>query len=279
MAEPAAMSMPFSTILLPLSVQFCFIMLEMTIGASWLSTMAFMRSPPAMQTRPSDAASASASCMPPNSAMGTLNCLRTRAYAPTTLATLLAPPIAPAGRDTPRPSARHSTNMCQPKPARSWPPRMLSMGTHTSVPSTVPFMKAELRGMCLGPISRPGWPRSSSATVKPSFPFPLRRPSGSLRSMPIPTTPATGARVMYLFLKVALTPRTPSLSSTTPEEPMRLVASEPEWGPVRPKHGMRVPSARRGRKYFCCASVPYLTRSSPGPREFGTATVAFASVQ
>jgi copper homeostasis protein CutC len=48
MADPAAMSIPRSTILRPRSVQFCFMTDEMTMGASWLSTIAFMRSVPAI---------------------------------------------------------------------------------------------------------------------------------------------------------------------------------------------------------------------------------------
>ena len=54
---------------------------------------------------------------------------------------------APAGSETPRPSAKHSTNMCQPKPQRCCPPRMECIGTQTSSPLTVPLKKAALRGM------------------------------------------------------------------------------------------------------------------------------------
>ena len=42
--------------------------------------------------------------------------------------------------------------------------------------------------------------------------------------------------------------RAPPRFSTTPVEPISDVASDPECGPVSPKHGMSVPSARRGRK-------------------------------
>mmetsp|Transcript_19287 Transcript_19287/g.56283 ORF Transcript_19287/g.56283 Transcript_19287/m.56283 type:complete len:247 (+) Transcript_19287:1440-2180(+) len=239
--------------------------------------MAFMRSTPAMDARLSDPARAMASCMPPNSAMGTRNCFRTRAYAPVADVTFRAAPTDPAGRDTPRPSARHSTNMFHPKPHRSCPPRMRDMGIQTFSPSTVPFMKEAERGMWRGPMRRPGWSRSRSATVKPSSPMPLSKPSGSLRLSPRPTTPATGASVMYRFLKVAMTPNSPFIRCTTQSLPMRLVASLPECGPVSPKHGMRVPSAKRGRKYDFCSGVPYLASNSPGPSELGTATVALAS--
>mmetsp|Transcript_14305 Transcript_14305/g.31358 ORF Transcript_14305/g.31358 Transcript_14305/m.31358 type:complete len:317 (+) Transcript_14305:1203-2153(+) len=279
MAEPAATSMPHSTMRRPRSVQFCFMTEEMTMGASWLSTMAFMTSPPAMVMRPSLPAFAMASCIPPNSAMGTRNCFLTLEYAPTPATTDLAAPMLPAGRLTPLPSARHSTNMFHPKPHRPCPPRMESMGIQTSSPSTVPFMKAALRGMWRGPMRSPSCPRSSSATVNPSSPSPPSSPSGSLRLSPRPTTPATGARVMYLFLKLATTPSSPVSGCllTTQSLPMRLVASLPLCGPVRPKQGMSVPSARRGRKYSFWSGVPYLTRSSPGPSELGTATVALAS--
>mmetsp|Transcript_19288 Transcript_19288/g.56290 ORF Transcript_19288/g.56290 Transcript_19288/m.56290 type:complete len:350 (+) Transcript_19288:1440-2489(+) len=123
--------------------------------------MAFMRSTPAMDARLSDPARAMASCMPPNSAMGTRNCFRTRAYAPVADVTFRAAPTDPAGRDTPRPSARHSTNMFHPKPHRSCPPRMRDMGIQTFSPSTVPFMKEAERGMWRGPMRRPGWSRLS----------------------------------------------------------------------------------------------------------------------
>mmetsp|Transcript_21738 Transcript_21738/g.35334 ORF Transcript_21738/g.35334 Transcript_21738/m.35334 type:complete len:230 (+) Transcript_21738:1394-2083(+) len=215
--------------------------------------------------------------MPPNSAMGTRNCFRTLEYAPTPATTVRAAPILPAGRLTPRPSARHSTNMFQPKPHRSCPPNIDVMGIHTSSPSTVPFMNAALRGMCLFPISSPSCPLSNNATVNPSSPTPFNNPSGSFRFNPNPTTPATGASVMYLFLKLATTPSSPLRCSTTQSLPMSDVASLPLCGPVSPKHGMSVPSASRGRKYSFCSLVPYLASSSPGPRELGTATVALAS--
>eukprot|EP00966_Prymnesium_polylepis_P147836 3415196-Prymnesium_polylepis.1 len=57
-------------------------------------------------------------------------------------------------------------------------------------------MNAELSGMWRGPICSPSWSRSSSATVKPSEPLEPRRPSGSFKSRPMPTTPATGASVI-----------------------------------------------------------------------------------
>ena len=90
----------------------CFMMEERTIGASWLSMTALVSSVPARIMYDSRPARAIASWIPPNSAIGTRNCLRTREYAPTPAQTVRAAPIAPAGRETQRPSARHSTNMC-----------------------------------------------------------------------------------------------------------------------------------------------------------------------
>jgi hypothetical protein len=114
---------------------------------------------------------------------------------------------------------------------------------------------------------------SRSATVKPSAPCPLSKPLGSVKFKPRPITPATGAKVMYLFLKDATTPNSPFLSSTTQSLSISDVASLPACGPVNPKHGISVPSANRGRKYSFWSGVPYRANNSPGPSEFGTATV------
>eukprot|EP00965_Chrysotila_dentata_P085144 2808903-Pleurochrysis_carterae.AAC.1 len=78
MPAPPRMSMPSCTTRRPRSVQLCFMMDESTMGASWLSTMAFISSTPAMVAYDSRPARASASWMPPNSAIGTRNCLRMR---------------------------------------------------------------------------------------------------------------------------------------------------------------------------------------------------------
>mmetsp|Transcript_18478 Transcript_18478/g.60462 ORF Transcript_18478/g.60462 Transcript_18478/m.60462 type:complete len:246 (-) Transcript_18478:785-1522(-) len=196
MPAPPRMSIPSCTTLRPRSVHVCFMMDDSTIGASWLSMMALVSSTPAITAYASRPHRPSASWMPPNSAMGTLNCLRTRAYAPTPATTLRAAPMEPAGSETPRPSAKASIIMCHPKPQRACPPSTEVIGIQTSSPSTVPFMKAQFSGMCRGPIRRPSCPRSSRATVKPCSPEPPSSPDGSCRSKPTPTTPATGARVM-----------------------------------------------------------------------------------
>mmetsp|Transcript_14401 Transcript_14401/g.25111 ORF Transcript_14401/g.25111 Transcript_14401/m.25111 type:complete len:207 (-) Transcript_14401:161-781(-) len=116
---PPMMSMPSMMILRPRSVTDCFMMDESTMGASWLSMMAFIRSVDATVMRPCVPMRASASWIPPNSAIGTLNCLRARQYAPTPVLSVRAAEAEPAGSETPRPSARHSTNIFQPKPQRS----------------------------------------------------------------------------------------------------------------------------------------------------------------
>ena len=71
---PPRMSIPSCTTRRPRSVQLCFMIDDSTIGASWLSTIAFMSSPPARTMYASRPARASASWMPPNSAIGTRNC-------------------------------------------------------------------------------------------------------------------------------------------------------------------------------------------------------------
>mmetsp|Transcript_42183 Transcript_42183/g.71717 ORF Transcript_42183/g.71717 Transcript_42183/m.71717 type:complete len:202 (+) Transcript_42183:1452-2057(+) len=193
---PPNTSMPSRMMRLPLSVHDCFMMLEITMGASWLSMMQFIKSAPATQIKDWLPMRANTSWIPPNSAMGTLNCLRTRQYAPTPVTKPFAAATEPAGRETPRPSARHSTNMCHPNPHFSWPPRMWSIGIQTSSPSTVPFMNADTKGTCLGPMRKPSCSRSRSATENPVLPTSPSSPLGSCKSNPTPTTPATGARVM-----------------------------------------------------------------------------------
>ena len=69
--------------------------------------------------------------------MGTLNCLRIRAYAPTLTATDRDAAMDKAGNEIPRPSAKQSMSMFQPKPARGCPPSKSVMGMKTSSPSTV----------------------------------------------------------------------------------------------------------------------------------------------
>ena len=70
--------MPSVTMRRPRSVHDCFMIDQSTIGASWLSMIAFVSSVPARTMYDSRPARASASWMPPNSAIDTRNCLRTR---------------------------------------------------------------------------------------------------------------------------------------------------------------------------------------------------------
>jgi hypothetical protein len=60
--------------------------------------------------------------------------------------------------------------------------------------------------------------------------------------------------------------------STTPTSSIEA-ASEPAVRLVRPKQGMCSPLASLGRYSAFCASVPYSSRSSPGPSELGTMMV------
>ena len=80
----------------------------------------------------------------------------------------------------------------------------------------------------------------------PSAPRPFNKPLGSFKLKARPTTPATGASVMYLFLNVVLTPNTPFCSSTIPVS-LIDAASEPDAGPVKPKQGTISPLANLGR--------------------------------
>ena len=175
------------------SVVLCFMIDESTIGASWLSTMAFMSSAPLTHTSACAPMRATASCTPPNSAMGTLNCLRARAYAPTEGTSPRAAATAAAGSETPRPSASASTNMCQPWPHLASPPRIADIGIHTSSPCTVPFMNAAASGMWRGPMRRPGGRARAGDREALARAGRVEQPSGSFRSKPMPTMPATGA--------------------------------------------------------------------------------------
>mmetsp|Transcript_4725 Transcript_4725/g.11365 ORF Transcript_4725/g.11365 Transcript_4725/m.11365 type:complete len:204 (+) Transcript_4725:1105-1716(+) len=203
MPAPPTMSMASLMLCLPFSVHCCFMMAESTVGFSPSARIASKSACAAVTWYVLRPMLASFSCTPSISAIGTLNCLRTRAYPPTASAHSLDAATPPAGSEIPRPSPRHSINMFHPNPHRASPPITADIGMNTSSPCTVPFMKPTPSGLCRGPVRSPGMPCGTvgfgsvgrSATVMPSWPT-VRSLLGSESLNASPMTVATGASVM-----------------------------------------------------------------------------------
>ena len=97
-----------------------------------------------------------ASSTPSKRPIDTLNCWRTRPYAPVASAQSLAMPTPLEGSEIERPAARQFISIFQPCPAYSTPPMTHSIGTNTSLPQFGPFMKTALSGRWRRPMCTPG---------------------------------------------------------------------------------------------------------------------------
>ena len=78
---------------------------------------------------------------------------------------------------------------------------------------------------------------------------------GSFKLKAKPIRFATGPSVIYLLLIFKFITVLLSFFKTIPSS-MLPVASDPLFGPVKPKHGIYSPVASFGRKLFFCLFVP-----------------------
>gem|GEM_PF-6301544 len=178
------------------SVAWYFMMPDTTAGLtpSFRAAQVSRRAASTMYALP--ARVASFSCTPSNRPTGMPNCSRTRAYMPVAWALMTAAAADSEGSEIPRPAASALMSICQPWPARSWPPMRASSGTKTSQPRLGPFWKNCMAGTWRRPISTPGASVGTSATEMPMSCSPPRMRSGSYSLKASPSTVATGPSVM-----------------------------------------------------------------------------------
>ncbi len=117
MPLPPTTSIASMTTWRPRSVRCSLAMPEITAGFSPRSTAVVVSTRAASIMYRLPPIRASGSSIPSNLPIGVLNCVRTRAYPPVARTASFAMPVDEEGSEMPRPAARHSISIRQPRPS------------------------------------------------------------------------------------------------------------------------------------------------------------------